>query len=267
MSRISDRFSDLKQRGQAGFIAYLAAGDPDIETTRRLILEFERRGVDVVELGIPFSDPLADGPVIQEASQRALKAGASTGKVLDLVAALRQDTEIPLVLFTYFNPVHNYGLERFAHDARAVGADGVLVLDLPPEEGRDYKRLMDDRGIDTIFLLTPTSRDDRIRLISDCTTGFIYYVSRTGVTGERESLERSIGPMVQKIRSYSSKPVAVGFGVSNPAQSREIGRCADAVVVGSAIVRQIGTHGKEPDLVNRVGGFVETLIEPLRGDA
>lgn len=267
MSRISDKFSDLKRRGRTGFIAYLTAGDPDMETTRQLILEFERRGVDAVELGIPFSDPLADGPVIQEAYQRALTGGASTGKVLDLVAALRRDTEIPLVLFTYFNPVHNYGLERFAHDIRAVGADGILALDLPPEEGRDYKRLMDDRGIDTIFLLTPTSRDDRIRLISDCTTGFIYYVSRTGVTGERESLERSIGPMVQKIRRHSSKPVAVGFGVSNPAQSREVGRCADAVVVGSAIVRQIGARAKQPDLVDRVGQFVETLIEPLRGDA
>jgi tryptophan synthase alpha chain len=267
MSRISDRFSDLKRRGRTGFIAYLTAGDPDVETTRRLILELDRRGVDVVELGIPFSDPLADGPVIQEASQRALRAGASTGKVMDLVASLRRDTEIPLVLFTYFNPVHNYGLERFAHDAKAVGADGVLVLDLPPEEGGDYKRLMDERGIDTIFLLTPTSRDDRIRLISDCTTGFIYYVSRTGVTGERESLERNIGAMVQRIRRHSSKPVAVGFGISNPAQSREVGRYADAVVVGSAIVRQVGARAKDPDVVGRVGQFVETLIEPLRGGA
>jgi tryptophan synthase alpha chain len=188
------------------------------------------------------------------------------GNILDAVAGLRRETEIPIVLFTYFNPVHNYGLERFAHDVQAVGADGVLVLDLPPEEGRDYKRLMDDRGVDTIFLLTPTSRDDRIRLISECTTGFIYYVSRTGVTGERESLERSIGPMVQKIRSYTSKPVAVGFGISKPSQSREVGRCADAVVVGSAIVRQIGALANEPNLVDQVGGFVEKLIEPLRGD-
>ena len=267
MSRISDKFSDLKRRGQTGFIAYLTAGDPDMDTTRRLILEFERRGVDAVELGVPFSDPLADGPGIQEAYQRALKAGASTGKVLDLVAALRRDTEIPLVLFTYYNPVHNYGLERFAHDIQAVGADGVLALDLPPEEGRDYKRAMDERGIDTIFLLTPTSRDDRIRLISDCTTGFIYYVSRTGVTGERERVESSIGAMVRRIRSHSSKPVAVGFGISNPQQSREVGRHADAVVVGSAIVRQVGALAGAPDGVERVGQFVGTLIEPLRGGA
>lgn len=265
MTRISDKFSDLKRRGRAGFIAYLTAGDPDMDTTRRLILDFERRGVDIIELGIPFSDPLADGPVIQEAYQRALKAGASTGKVLDLVAAVRRDSEIPIVLFTYFNPVHNYGLDRFSHDVKAVGADGVLALDLPPEEGEEYRHLMDDRGIDTIFLLTPTSRDDRIRLISDCTTGFIYYVSRTGVTGEREGLESGIGGMVRRIRSHTTKPVAVGFGISNPEQSREVARHADAVVVGSAIVRQVAALAGETDGIDRVGQFVETLIEPLRG--
>ena len=220
-----------------------------------------------MELGVPFSDPLADGPVIQEASQRALKKGASLGRVLEAVAGLRQKTDIPIVLFTYFNPVHNHGLERFAHDVQAVGADGVLVLDLPPEEGAGYKRLMDARGLDTIFLLTPTSRDARIRLISEWATGFIYYVSRTGVTGERESLEGSIGAMVGRIRGHTDKPVAVGFGISNPSQTREVGRHADAVVVGSAIVRQIGALANEANLVERIGEFVETLIEPLRGGA
>ena len=267
MSRISGKFKELKRNNRKGFIAYLTAGDPDLDSTRRLILEFDRRGVDVVGLGIPFSDPLADGPVIQEASQRALEKGISIGQILDVVADLRQKTEIPIVLFTYFNPVHNYGLDRFGHDVQAVGVDGVLVLDLPPEEGKDYKRVMDDRMVDTVFLLTPTSREDRIRLISEWSRGFIYYVSRTGVTGEREDLEGTIGSKVKKIRTYTSKPIAVGFGISKPSQSGEVGRHADAVVVGSAIVRQIGELSNQPDMVDRVGGFVGTLIEPLKGGA
>jgi tryptophan synthase alpha chain len=267
MSRISDRFADLKRSNRKGFVAFLTAGDPDMDATRRLVLELERRGVDILELGVPFSDPLADGPVIQEASQRALARGASMGGILNLVADLRRETELPIVLFTYYNPVHSYGLERFGHDLRAVGADGLLVLDLPPEEAKDYKRVMDGRQIDTIFLLTPTSRDGRIRLVSEFATGFIYYVSRTGVTGERDRLDAGIGPTVDRIRKVTNKPVAVGFGISSPEQTREAARHADAVVVGSAIVRCAAAHAGESDMVARVGRFVETLTQPLRGDA
>ena len=267
MSRISDAFSGLKQRGQTGFIAYITAGDPDLETTRALVLELDRRGVDIVELGVPFSDPIADGPVNQVSAQRALRHRVCLADILDLVGDLRSETEIPLVLMTYYNPIHRYGLARFVDRAAGVGVDGALMTDLPPEEGGDYKRLMDEKGLDTIFLLAPTSRDDRIRLISSCTTGFVYYISRTGVTGERERLADTVRPMVEKIRSHTSKPVAVGFGVSSPEHAVEIAGYADAVVVGSAIVRRIGEGEKDPDLVPQIGAFVETLVRPLKGES
>ncbi len=267
MSRISDKFSVLKQNGQTGFIAYVTAGDPDLDTTRALVPELERRGVDIVELGVPFSDPLADGPEIQRASQRALRHDVSLADVLDLVSDLRGETGIPIVLFTYYNPIHRYGLERLVDRAVEVGVDGILALDLPPEEAGDYKRLMDARGLDTIFLIAPTSRDDRIRLISSCTTGFVYCISRTGVTGERERLSDAIGSVVARIRNHTSHPIAVGFGVSNPEHTREVAGYADAVVVGSAIVRRIGESEGDPDLVSHVGEFVETLARPLKGGA
>jgi tryptophan synthase alpha chain len=264
MSRISDAFAGLKQRGQTGFVAYITAGDPDLETTRALVLELERCGVDILELGVPFSDPLADGPEIQRAYQRALRHGISLADVLDLVSDLRKETRIPIVLFTYYNPVHRYGLERLVDRAAEVDIDGILALDLPPEEAGDYKRLMDARGLDTIFLIAPTSRDDRIRLISSCTTGFVYYISRTGVTGERERLADTVRPMVEKIRSHTFKPVAVGFGVSSPEHTAEIAGYADAVVVGSAIVRRIGEKEGDTDLVSHVGDFVKNLVRPLK---
>ena len=239
MTRIGKRFELLKEAGRTGFVAYITAGDPNLATTRRLVPELERRGVDVLELGVPFSDPLADGPEIQRASQRALRHRVSIGDVLNLVQDLRRETEIPIVLFTYFNPMHRFGLARLVDRAAETGVDGILALDLPPEEAADYKRLMAERGLDTVFLIAPTSREDRIRRIASYTSGFVYYVSRTGVTGERQRMEETLGARVAAIRRHTSLPVAVGFGISTPQQSGEVAGYADAIVVGSAIVRRI----------------------------
>ena len=263
MTRIGQRFEDLRKAGRTGFIAYITAGDPDLNTTRQVVLELDRRGVDVLELGVPFSDPLADGPVIQEASQRALAAGATLEGVLSMVADVRMEAEIPIVLFTYYNPIHRYGVARFVKRAADVGVDGVLMLDLPPEEGSDYKAQMDVHGLDTIFLVTPTTRDDRMKLIASHTRGFVYYVSRTGVTGERDSLADEIQNKVSAICRYTDMPVAVGFGISTPEHVSEIARYADAVVVGSAIVRRIGEYQGDAGLVSKVGAFVGSLIGPL----
>ena len=264
MTRIGQRFEDLRKAGRTGFVAYITAGDPDLNTTHQVVLELDRRGVDVLELGVPFSDPLADGPVIQEASQRALTAGATLEGVLSMVADVRAETEIPIVLMTYYNPIHRYGVERFVKRAADVGVDGVLMLDLPPEEGGDYEAQMDEHGLDTIFLVTPTTRDDRMKLIASHTRGFVYYVSRTGVTGERDSLADEIQSKVSAICQYTDMPIAVGFGISTPEHVSEIARYADAVVVGSAIVRRMGEFQHDADLVAKVGDFVGSLIGPLR---
>ncbi|MDP6777811.1 MAG: tryptophan synthase subunit alpha [Candidatus Latescibacteria bacterium] len=267
MSRLSPTFQRLAEKGRSGFVAYITAGDPDLEATRSIVLEMARRGVDILELGIPFSDPMADGPANQVSAQRALENGVSLGDVLRLVEDLRGETELPIVLFTYYNPVFRYGLEAFVDRASEAGVDGVLALDLPPEEAGEYKRLMDDRELDTIFLITPTTRDDRIRLITSWTTGFVYTVSRTGVTGEQDRLSDTIQPMVDRIRKHTFLPVAVGFGISRPDQVGEVASYADAVVVGSAINRRIGEFQGDPQLVRKIGDFVETLTEPLKGAA
>jgi tryptophan synthase alpha chain len=264
MTRIGQRFETLKNEGRKGFVAYITAGDPSLALTHQLVLELDRQGVDVLELGVPFSDPLADGPVIQEASQRALAAGASLEGVLSMVADLRAETEIPIVLFTYYNPIHRYGVERFVKRAAEVGVDGVLMLDLPPEEGREYKEIMDAHGIDTIFLMTPTTRDDRMKLIASHTRGFVYYGSRNGVTGERDSLADEIHTKVSAIEQHTELPIAVGFGISQPEHVSEVASYSDAVVVGSAIVRRIGEYGQDADLVSKVGAFVGSLIGPLK---
>ena len=264
MSRIADTFENLKEKGQTAFIAYIVAGDPDLKTTRPLVLELERRGVDLIELGVPFSDPMADGVPNQEGAQRALLHNVSLGDVLNLVEDLRRETDVPLVLMTYYNPVFRFGLEEFALRAKEAGVDGVIAVDLPPEEADDYKTVMDAQELDTIFLVAPTSRPDRIRLISSCTTGFVYYVSQMGVTGERSRLMNTVESKIKEIKDCTDKPVAIGFGISSPEQVAEASGYADAVVVGSAIVRRIGEGKGESDLVNQIGGFVETLVRPLR---
>lgn len=263
-NRVTEKFESLKRSGRKGFIAYIAAGDPDLETTRKLVLEFDRIGVDLVELGVPFSDPLADGVVNQKAAERALKSGTNVKKVLATVKQIRETSDIPIILFTYFNPVHYMGIEQFVAEAADSGVDGALVLDLPPEESKEYKALMDMKDLCTVYLLAPTSTDDRIDLISRFSTGFIYYVSREGVTGMREKMSGGVDSMVEKIRSRSGSPVAVGFGISDPEMAAEVASYADAVVVGSAIVKKIEEKGDRPDLIEHVSKFVSQLVEAVK---
>lgn len=263
-NRVVEKFQSLKQSGKKGFIAYIAAGDPDLEATRKLVLEFDRIGVDVVELGVPFSDPLADGVVNQRAAERALKSGTNLRKILGTVKRIREVSQIPIILFTYFNPVHYMGIEQFVAEAADSGVDGAVVLDLPPEESKEYKALMDMKDLCTVYLLAPTSSDKRIDLISQYSTGFIYYVSREGVTGMQEKMAGGADAMVEKIRARSGSPVAVGFGISAPQMAAEVASYADAVVVGSAIVKKIEEKGHAPDLVERVSEFVSKLVQAVK---
>jgi tryptophan synthase alpha chain len=265
MNRIEQRFARLKREGSKGFIVYIGAGDPDLEATRQLALAFDQLGVDVLELGVPFSDPLADGLVNQLAAQRGLASGTTPPGVLATVSAIRGQSELPIVLYIYFNLVHRYGLQRFiAHAARA-GVDGLLVLDLPPEEGESYDALMRQAGLCPIYLVAPTTPDERIELIVKHGAGFIYYVSREGVTGMQAQVADGLAPMVARIRAHTDLPIAVGFGISNPEQARTVAATAEAVVVGSAIVHQISQLGRDPALVRRVAEFVKPLAAAVKG--
>jgi tryptophan synthase alpha chain len=264
MNRIVERFARLQREGKKGFIVYIGAGDPRLEVTLQLAVAFDRVGVDVLELGVPFSDPLADGLVNQLAAQRGLESGTTPPKVLETVTAIRKQTQIPIVLYIYFNLVHRYGMERFIKDAARAGVDGLLVLDLPPEESDDYEALMKAAGLCNIYLVAPTTPDDRVKLIVTRGTGFIYYVSREGVTGMQQKVSERIAEMTARIRAHTQLPIAIGFGISNPEQARSVARQAEAIVVGSAIVHQIAEHGKSPDLVERVAGFVKTLSDATK---
>lgn len=264
MSRIDDTFVRLRKDNEKGFIAYITAGDPSLEQTRDLLVEFERIGVDIVELGIPFSDPLADGPVNQASAQRALKNNVSLKNIFDLVHDFRRSSNLPILYMTYYNPVHRFGIDRFVSTAADAGLDGALVLDLPPEEGSDYAEEMRSKGLNTIFLVTPTTRDARMKLLTDCASGFVYCVSRTGVTGERDQMSGTLGSLVDRIRSHTDKPIAVGFGISRPEQAGEVAAIADAVVVGSAINRRISESSGSANLVSDVGEFVGSLLKPVK---
>ncbi len=264
MNRIDAQFARLKQEGRAALIPYITAGDPTLARTRSLITALERAGADLIELGIPFSDPLADGKTNQEAAERALRNGVTLRDVLALVQDVRTVSQIPIVFFTYLNPVFRYGFERFARDAAAAGVDGVLTLDMPPEEAGALKQALDAAAVRTIFLVAPTSGDDRVRAISAQASGFIYYVSRTGVTGERSDIPAELGEKIAEIRRHTALPVAVGFGVSSPAHVQGIAAHADGVVVGSAIVRRIGEGGDTDAMVASVEEFVRELARPLR---
>jgi len=267
VNRIEERFKALAEKGTPAFIPYITAGDPTLDVTERIVLELEKAGADIIEFGVPFSDPVADGVVNQEAAQRALKHGVSLRDIIKRVKKLRESSEIPIVLFTYFNPVLAYGVEAFAEDAKDAGVDGVLCVDLPPEEAAEYKRHLDARGIAAIFLLAPTSTPDRIEMIARNATGFVYYVSRTGVTGERDSIEATVKGMVAEIKKHTDKPVAVGFGISTPAQAAEVAGFAEGVVVGSAIVRLIGELGESPETAPKVGAFVKSLVTAVKETA
>jgi tryptophan synthase alpha chain len=265
MNRIVERFARLKREGKKGFIVYIGAGDPNLDATRRLALAFDQAGVDVLELGVPFSDPLADGLVNQLAAQRGLESGTTPPKVLATVAAVRQHSQIPIVLYIYFNLIHKVGLERFIKLAAKAGVDGLLALDLPPEESDNYESLMRRAGLCHIYLVAPTTPEDRMELIVKRGAGFIYYISREGVTGMQTSVASNLASQVAKIRAHTNLPVAVGFGISNPKQAKLVASSSDAVVVGSAVVNQIAGHGKSPELVKRVGAFVKSLVSAVKG--
>jgi tryptophan synthase alpha chain len=239
-TRITRRFDELRRAGELGLVAYITAGDPTLEATERIVASLAEAGADIVELGVPFSDPLADGPTIQRASERALRSGTTLSGVLGLVKRLRQKTEVPLVLFSYFNPVLQMGVERFADAAAAAGADGVLITDLTPEEAGEFRRVVAARGLDTIFLAAPTTTDERLGRIAEASTGFLYLISRTGVTGAREVLPEDLPALVRRARAKTRLPIAVGFGISLPGHVSILGGLADAAVVGSALVEEIG---------------------------
>jgi tryptophan synthase alpha chain len=264
MNRIVERFAQLKRDGRKGFIVYIGAGDPTLEATRRLALAFDQAGVDVLELGVPFSDPLADGLVNQLAAQRGLESGTTPPKVLETVAVIRRHAQIPVVLYIYFNLIHRIGLERFVADAAQAGVDGLLVLDLPPEEAGPYEALMARAGLCNIYLVAPTTPEERIEFIVKRGAGFIYYVSREGVTGMQTKVAETIGAMTAKIRAHTSLPIAIGFGVSTPEQAKVVAAQGDAVVVGSAVVSQIAQHGVSPELVENVAGFVTQLAAAVK---
>ena len=263
-NRIDTKFETLRAAGQCGFIAYITAGDPDLKSTPALVAALEQSGVDIVELGIPFSDPLADGATIQAASGRAIDAGATVVGVLDAVREIRRSSEIPIVFFTYLNPVYVYGFDRFHADAAAAGADGLLILDLPPDEAARNAELMKSHGLLSIRLIAPTTPPGRMELIAKSAEGFIYYVSREGVTGEQTSLSADIDTQVAEIKKHTNLPVAVGFGISTPEQAAEVAKESDAVVVGSAIVRRIGEHGKSAELIQKVTQFVTPIAAAVK---
>jgi tryptophan synthase alpha chain len=238
-TRISRRFAELRASGELGIVAYITAGDPSLEATERFVLMLADAGADVIELGIPFSDPLADGPTIQRASERALKAGTTLRGVLDLVVSVRRASHVPLILFGYYNPILQMGLEKFAAAAANAGVDGALVTDLTPEESVEYRSVLRAHHLDTIFLGAPTSTNERLKTIADCTTGFLYLISRTGVTGAKDALPDDLPALLRRARSLTELPIAVGFGISLPGHVSVLGGLADAAVVGSALVAEI----------------------------
>ncbi|MGV3660102.1 MAG: tryptophan synthase subunit alpha [Prosthecobacter sp.] len=262
-NRLDARFAALRDAKKKAFVAYVCAGDPTLDATIDIVLGLERAGADVVELGVPFSDPLADGVVNQMAADRALKAGASTPKVLEMIKQLRTKSQVPLVLFTYLNPVYTYGYERFHADAAAAGADGVLVLDLPPDEVAQNAELKPTPELRHIQLIAPTSSEERITSIAKSAEGFVYYVSRLGVTGAQAEIATGIAEQVAIIKAATDVPVCVGFGVSNPAQAAAIASQADGVVVGSAIVKLVEKHGASPDCAAQVEAFVKPLVDAV----
>jgi tryptophan synthase alpha chain len=242
-TRIAKCFAALRAAGEMGIVAYITAGDPSLDATLEFVLALEEAGTDVIELGVPFSDPLADGPTIQRASERALKSGASLPKILELVGRIRKSSQIPLVLFSYYNPILQMGLEPFAAAASGAGVDGVLATDLSPEESVEYRRILKMHHLDTIFLCAPTSTDERMASIAKCTTGFLYLVSRTGVTGAKDTLPDDLPALLRRVRNFTKLPIAVGFGISLPGHVTLLGGLADAAVVGSSLVSEI-EHAK-----------------------
>lgn len=260
MSRIAAAFAQLKADDRKGFIPFITAGDPDLETTRALLVELARAGATVIEVGVPFSDPMADGPTIQRASERALKHGFGISEILETIAAAQIEAPVPIVLFSYFNPLLRYGIERLAADAKAAGVDGVLVTDLIPEEAAEFVTTLRAQDLDTIFLVAPTSTDMRLQMIAERASGFIYAVSRAGVTGARDRMTSDAEALVTRVRAFSPFPIAVGFGISTSEQVADVWRYADAAVIGSAIVAVIEESKGGDDTVQRVRKFVANVL-------
>ena len=257
--RIRRRFRELAEAGELGLVAYFTAGDPSLDATEKIVLAAAEAGADVIELGVPFSDPVADGPTIQRASERAVRGGTTLAGVIELVRSLRAHTQVPLVLFSYFNPILQMGIERFADRARAAGADGVLATDLTPEEAVEYRAIVHARGLDTIFLAAPTSTDARLALIAECSTGFLYLISRTGVTGERALLPEDLPALARRVRRFTKLPLAVGFGISSLEHMSALGGIADAAVIGSALVAEIEKAATPNDAAIAVATRIRAL--------
>jgi len=262
--RIEETLNQLKGQGKKGLIIYITAGDPNLKVTETLVYTIAKAGADIIELGIPFSDPLADGVTIQQASERALKVNTNIPKILSTIARIREKTSIPLALMTYYNPIYAYGLERFVKESKAVGVDGFIVPDLPLEESEEFQNITDKTGLELVSFLTPTSTSERITAIVQKARGFIYCVSVLGVTGVRKEFSTEIVEMLEKIKQYTNKPLAIGFGISNPEQVREAAKYADAVIVGSAIVKLIENYrGDLPTMSQQITSFVKSLKEVL----
>jgi tryptophan synthase alpha chain len=264
MNRIEERFTTLKAEGKTAFIPYITGGDPTLAMSKEIILALEAAGADIIELGVPFSDPVGDGPVIQQASQRALLNHVTTSDILALVKEVRQTSQVPILLFSYFNPILVYGIERLAKDMADAGADGLLCVDLPAEEAEEYKAVLATHGLCTVFLTAPTTSDARLKAVAQQCTGFVYYVSRLGVTGEQSALVTDLAEQVARIKRQTGKPVAVGFGISTPEHAKAVAGMAEGVVVGSAIVRLIGAKAGAPDTAQAVRDFVEPLVQAAK---
>ena len=259
MNRIEETFASLESADRKALIPYVMAGDPDLETTAALVAELDRRGADLVELGVPFSDPIADGPTIQRAALRALDRGTTLRSIVRTVESIREQSSIPIVLMTYFNPVLAYGIEALCRDAARAGVDGLIVPDLPPEEGAELADACGRHGLTVVFLVAPTSTKARIELVNRHTTGFVYCVSLTGVTGARGKLADGVDAFMAQVRSHTERPLGLGFGISSPEQANEAARLADGVIVGSAIINVMEEHAGEPDMLRAVGEYVASL--------
>src|SRR5215469_4961605 len=263
-TRISKRFTELRAAGELGIVAYITAGDPSLDATLKFVLALAEAGADVIELGVPFSDPLADGPTIQRASERALRSGTTLAKVIDLVRQIRKPSEVPLVLFSYYNPILQMGLEKFASSAAMAGADGVLATDLTPEESDEYRRALAAHNLDTIFLGAPTSTDERLAKIAACSSGFLYLISRTGVTGAKDALPDDLPALLRRARGVTQLPLAVGFGISLPGHVSVLGGLADAAVVGSALVSEIENATKSGAQASSIDDAASALGRKVR---
>ncbi|HEX3375956.1 MAG TPA: tryptophan synthase subunit alpha [Candidatus Acidoferrales bacterium] len=262
-TRIAQKFAALRSTGEMGLVAYITAGDPTLAATEQFVLALAEAGADVIELGVPFSDPVADGPVIQRASERALRNGTTLSNVLSLVKSLRAKTQVPLVLFSYYNPVLQMGLEKFAEAAKTAGADGALITDITPEEAGEYRAAMAAHGLDTVFLAAPTSTDERLALISKSTSGFLYLISRTGVTGTKDQLADELPALARRVRRFTELPIAIGFGISLPGHVSLLGGLADAAVVGSALVEEI----ERADSIDAAAAALAARVKLLKGAA